>query len=253
MSLPFRVLHVGGRGDIASLSELHSMGNDLEITVCEADPTADRITPRHVSACISDHDGKATFHVTKNPQASSLFLMNPAVAEWTYNGRPWREEAELDHDVEVMTTTVDSLVACGRVEPPHFISLDAQGAEVAIFRGAVAALMSDVVGILAECEFYPIYLDQGLFYEQVEFLTLFGFTFQRFTNKQIWYPPHSSGHPMAMVAEALYIRDSRYFQARHNKSEVLHRLLRCVNAFELQALAERILATKGEEALNVLA
>ncbi|MDP2949788.1 MAG: FkbM family methyltransferase, partial [Chloroflexota bacterium] len=177
--LPFRVLHVGGRGDIATIAPLYALGPNLELTVVEADPSAEPIQVpdilsgrvRVLACCLGNHAAPQEFHVTHNPQASSLYLMNPRFAHWTYNSVPWEQEAVLDHDIDVVTTTIDILRAEMKLQELHFLSLDAQGAEYEILWGAENTLRNDpIVGVVAEAGLANIYKGQGLFSQQLDTL-----------------------------------------------------------------------------------
>ncbi|MGE5537994.1 MAG: FkbM family methyltransferase [Gemmatimonas sp.] len=155
-----------------------------------------------VPFCLGGEDGAATLHVTANPFFSSLLEPDPAFGMVTcevslsgaldgvpvqgarYDAR-YAEEMTVVNRVPVAVHALDGLIA-KRVLPvaagPDFLSLDTQGTEHDILRGAERAITDSVVAIATEIEFRPMYRGQALFSAILDFTREHGFDFVGFTH-----------------------------------------------------------------------
>ena len=100
----------------------------------------------------------------------------------------WGENCELDHVEEVESVTLDSIVRENILPAPDVLSVDAQGAELRIMKGGERCIADSVLCVVSEVEFYEIYQGQGLFSDQMNFLSSHGFRFVDLYSKQYWHP-----------------------------------------------------------------
>lgn len=257
MTEPFlRILHVGGRGDTIGpgMVLLHTMGKDTELIVTEADAdTKDAglgafytygAIWRTLPYCLSNKVGKADFHINAFPDCSSLYHMAPEAALYHRDQFVWGKICMTDRIVQVETTTIDTLLSKGEIASPHFLSLDAQGAELSIMKGAKSLFEGkDLIGVVTEVEFRPLYEGQPLFTDQDIWLRSYGFQLCQFFNPEYWFavPYYPKGKGFLIVAEALYLRDYRHFMHDPANIPALARLVAMANAFDMPSYSWDIL------------
>lgn len=215
------VYHIGGEDSYGPIeSILQRMSKHVRLVIFDArTDTNDTQTVDHmvqdgipvsiVRVGISDSVGKAAFYVNKWPLSSSLFPCSPLAANEDpdyAHVHTWGENAELDHVIQVDTTTIDNLVAAGELPPPDVLSMDIQGAELATLHGAAKSLAEDILCVVAEVEFFEIYRGQGLFDGQMSFLADRGFRLFDLVNPQRWHPGPRIGRGFLTFSEAISLK-----------------------------------------------
>lgn len=217
------IYHVGGDGDYGpAMAVAKQFPGITTVVVFDArEETDDGLqasitqgalnTPRMIAInrCVDETAGEADFYVNKFPLSSSLLPVSllGATEDPVYpHCRTWAENAELDHVVRLKTTTIDEVVAAGIAPPPDIISIDAQGAELRILRGAKETVRSHVLAIVSEVEFSEIYAGQSLFDDQMRELSVAGFRLVEIQNSQYWHPGPAMGLGFHTVGEALWFR-----------------------------------------------
>jgi hypothetical protein len=154
--------------------------------------------------CIAGEVGtEVSFRLNTAPMSSGLFAPNPRYADESYTtgGARWGANTQLDRYIPMRTTTIDALAQ----EQCDVLSLDVQGAELAVMEGAKGQ-MANVLCVVSECEFAPIYYGQPLFHEQMRFLSRRGFRLMEFMNQQYWHQGDPFGLGFFTVAEAVWLR-----------------------------------------------
>lgn len=190
------VYHVGGGdADIGPISQVRKAGFALKVITFEAlDGT-----------CIADKDGEEDFYVNTSPLSSGLLPPNPRYMGETAKtmASTWGANTELERKIRVKTTTIDELA---KARPqPDVLSLDVQGAELRALRGASQTL-KNVLCVVAEVEFAPIYQGQPLFHDQAAFLDPYGFRLMDLFFVQAWHQGPQFGLGFLTVAEAAWLR-----------------------------------------------
>jgi FkbM family methyltransferase len=223
------IYHIGGDGDYGpAMAIARRFPKITTVVVFDArEDTDDRLqaetipgtrnSPRviAINRCVDETIGDTDFYVNKFPLSSSLLPISRlgATEDPVYSHcRTWAENAELDHVVRLKTTTIDHVVAMGVAPPPDVISIDAQGAELRILRGANETLRSHALAVVSEIEFSEIYGGQALFDDQMRELTAMGFRFCEIQNSQHWHPGPAMGLGFHTVGEALWFRYCGDFQ-----------------------------------------
>jgi FkbM family methyltransferase len=217
------IYHVGGDGDYGPAMEVaKQFPNITTVVVFDAredtddglqasitQGTSNTAQVIAINRCVDETAGEADFYINKFPLSSSLLPVSrvSATEDPVYpHCRTWAENAELDHAIRVKTTTIDEVVASGLAPPPDIISIDAQGAELRILRGAKETIRSHVLAVVSEIEFSEIYAGQGLFDDQMRELSAAGFRFVEIQNSQYWHPGPAMGLGFHTVGEAVWIR-----------------------------------------------
>lgn len=134
-----------------------------------------------VPFALSANSGIANLYLTYDPNMSSLLKpLSDMQLSYQYPQSNFdydlREALKVVEEREIEVTSLDELLRSKpEIPKPIFLSLDAQGSELEILRGAKETL-HNVVAVLVEVAFVPIYENQPLFGEINEFLNLAGFT-----------------------------------------------------------------------------
>lgn len=215
------VYHVGGEGDYGPvMALLRRFPQNIRLVVFEArsDTTDLAIAERFdqngthttvINKGIDEEAGRPYFFVNKYPLSSSLLGPSPLssredpVYEWVHT---WGQNAELRETIVVDTMSLDQIIASGLVPPPDVISIDAQGAELRILRGAKDTLEKHNLAVISEVEFFEIYDGQGLFDDQMQELGRKGYRLVNVYNQQHWHPGPAAGTGFLTVGEALFVR-----------------------------------------------
>jgi len=158
----------------------------------------DRLGGEHRTAvhevALSDRVGLGRFHVNTQSETSSLF---PLLAARHDGASPTRWV------IEVQTSTIDALL--DRVPTPvlDVLCLDTQGAELAILRGASAALQQRRIRVLmTELIWVPLYEGQGTYYDVLHFLGHIGYRLYDLYNF------HYGESGQLLWGDALFLPDS---------------------------------------------
>ena len=230
-------IHVGGRGAMGPIECLFQLRESLSLSVFEANiedengswAEYERLTGEYAarygitlsvkSRCLSDAVGRREFHINVMPDCSSLLRMSPDAKNYQRDNLGkcrlvWGQICQPRRSVELDVTTLDALCADNVVQTPHFISLDVQGAEYGVLEGASMALRGDLLGVVSEVEFRELYDRQKLFTDQHALLRQHEFRLFDLYNTEYWYSGPIVGKGALTVAEALFLRDFRYFVGR---------------------------------------
>lgn len=216
------IFHVGGGDDdigparaimkilgpIVRLVLFDARPGSTEVSV-ESIKTKSGVKTDLVTIGIDEDYGRKPFYVNKFPLSSSLLPSSPLTKDEDPNYphcRTWGENTELKSEIDVITDSIDSLVKSGRIPAPDFLSIDAQGAELRILRGARNALQSSILGLVTECEFFEIYAGQGLIQDQLIELSTHGFRLTEIYSEQRWFPGPAAGKGFLTMGESLFLK-----------------------------------------------
>src|SRR5688572_13763221 len=196
--------HAGGRGLSAAFMLPKTFHADTLQVLFEADPGAvaemrqptDReqraLGPHAVYPyCLGEADGRGRLFVTADAFGSSNLEPDPRIyrfyAPLVDCDVAFAETLAVAKVLEVDIVALDGLFGAGRLgeaPPPDFFSLDTQGSELAILKGARNLVRDSVLGVASEVELLPVYKDQPLFPEVFSYLAAQGFMFCGFTSLQ---------------------------------------------------------------------
>ena len=149
------------------------------------------------------------FYVAAAPMCSSLYQPNQAYCDLFQNlGNLVRTIRRIRLD----TVSLDHFVSEANIGPIDFIKIDVQGAELEIFRGGERAL-KNVVAIVTEVEFEPIYIGQPLYEDVSACLRGQGLTFHKFLGlagravQPIVFNKNINTAQQHLWTDAVFIRD----------------------------------------------
>ena len=157
--------HVGGRGGGVSFPHLPMFSDDILQIIYDADENCiehiresfPNSNARVIPYCMAETSGEAHFNINYDPYSSSLYLFNPLFAQsyqWDGSsdyvyGRTFRTQ----RTVTMTSYSIDALIERNEVPAPDFLSIDTQGSELPILRGAVNSLATDTIAVCCEINF----------------------------------------------------------------------------------------------------
>jgi FkbM family methyltransferase len=217
--------HVGGRDSSASFPNLPMFDKDIVSVIYDADESClaqveQKLQGRNVQVypyCLSDKNGPTKFHINFDPYSSSLFPMNPAYGEYyeKFEGMDYVYKYTFNTKkiIDVDAMSMDYLVENKMVPAPDFLSIDTQGAELPILKGARKTLQSTIVAVMCEVNFVELYKGISLFGELDDFMRSQGFLLATLKPIDKGYkriPSAYRGKGMPVQGEALYYRDPKF-------------------------------------------
>ena len=198
------VHHIGGRVGNRAFPYLKKFEEYVINVLYDADPDcldqileANKHLPSELHVlpyCLADCRKTVSFNINFDPFTSSLYESNPEYGSFTsFQGDHdyiWSEATKTMEKLEVNVVTLDHLFKpmTMSIPPPDLLSLDVQGAEYDILIGAQELLRDDILSIVAEVEFHPLYSGQKLFGDISKLLSDQGFDFAQFLNIHEYSP-----------------------------------------------------------------
>jgi FkbM family methyltransferase len=173
---------------------------------------------------------------TMHPMCTSLYEPDERYAEMFNN----LDDMRLKTASQVETMALDRFVADNALGAIDFIKIDVQGAELEIFHGGVGVLR-DLLMLVCEVEFVPMYRNQPLFADVDAFLRQHGFMLHRFLGMagRVMKPlmVHGSrNYPVQFLwSDAAYIRD--LFAAESMSAERLLKLAVLLDLYDSKDVA----------------
>ncbi len=132
--------------------------------------------PRYtvIAGALGDADASVDLVKTRNPTCYSVLPPNfPFLNEYGISYHFAVEGRE-----PVALSRYDTLYRAGRVPLPDALKIDVQGFEYQVLVG-FGELLSDVLAIKLETQFYEVYQQQKLFGDLVQYLAKFGFVLRK--------------------------------------------------------------------------
>lgn len=198
MAAEITVYHIGGETDeIGPIECVKKAGFPLKLVTFEATE----------GQCIDDSDKpEVEFYINKHPMSSGLYRPNTRYVNEVFADASitWGTNTALERIIKVSTTSIDA-VREKRGDQPDVLSIDAQGAELRILRGATKTIRN-VLCVVNEVEFAQIYEGQPLFDDQMAFLRPYGFRLMDLFSMQEWHHGRKFGKGFITVAEAVWLR-----------------------------------------------
>ncbi|MBK7579780.1 MAG: FkbM family methyltransferase [Myxococcales bacterium] len=207
---PLLVVLVGARGGPAE--RWREFGRDVELFGLEPDPTehrrlTDARSPgeRYVCIAAGSERGHARLNLTREPGCSSFYAPNHELIS--------QFSSELSHMFEVVgaidveTAPLDEIVAEHGVTA-DVLSVDVQGAELSVLRGA-SRLLDSVKLVELEVELNPQYVGQPLFSDVDPFLRRRGYELLGL-RRTLWRRKSRSGANSSVAGGQLIHADALY-------------------------------------------
>jgi FkbM family methyltransferase len=146
---------------------------------------------------LSDHEGRATLHVTESPGSTSLFVPGSRLNEMEPEG------ASVKSLEQVELVTIDRWAQRNGDPAIQLMKFDIQAGELKALRGAVRVLRSSTLLVYTEIWFNPVY-DGGAIYSEIDlFLREHGFALYDI------FKPKYNPRGLIMWANALFLNVGR--------------------------------------------
>lgn len=151
------------------------IGFELDKEVCDDLNANAREGIKYYPHALGEFNEKKKIYITNHPMCSSLYEPNEKLIS-LYNNF---EVAYLKSKSILETLSLDHFLDINNINSLDFIKIDVQGAELDIFKGGKKSL-KNVLKIICEVEFIPIYNNQPLFGDVCNFLSDHGMMFNKF-------------------------------------------------------------------------
>ena len=177
--------HVGGRGGDRRFPVIPAYERDVVNVLYDADPSSQAgmetstgeltSTQTILPMCLGAEDGQATLRVLNVEDGSSLLPVNPAFFR-TF-AAIGQSDFDLDQssfsaktEIGVSVTTLDDCIEKGLAPAPDFLSINTQGTELDIVRGADKTLRDHTIAVQTEVSLFYLYDGQATVNEVVRHL-----------------------------------------------------------------------------------
>ena len=170
--------------------------------------------------CIGGSSGKASFNLNFHPTTNSLYHFNEQYEQYSFFDNPnygnyiFGEACKFMKSVDLDLLSLEDALKRSGISNIDFLSLDVQGAEYDVLRGASALLKQCCIGLQLEVEFVKLYENQRTFADINELLEQNGFelidigSFGRCAPMSL--PIGFRGVEQPLYAEAVYIKKINY-------------------------------------------
>jgi FkbM family methyltransferase len=189
------------------LKTAHYVGIEADADECARLNAEARPRHRYIQAFLGRSAETRTFRITRSPACASLLEPN---YQFLAQFREIADGFQVERHANVQTVALDECLAGNGVPRADFIELDVQGGELDVLVGAERTLDA-TLGIQAEVEFAPMYVDQPLFADIDGFLRGRGFQLYDLSRYHV-RRSNAAGNPtrgQLLWGHALYLRDHR--------------------------------------------
>jgi FkbM family methyltransferase len=164
---PLRLNYVSFDPESKALDELHAIQQSYN----RSNPNIQFSVENYALAA---KNGIQKLNVYSSPDLSSFLEIDPEITH-----RYRHNDIRLVEQVAVNCETLDN-ISQRRQEQPDFLSIDTQGTEIHVLKGAERILAESVIGLRCEVEFVSLYRQQPLFDQVWRFLADRDFQLIRF-------------------------------------------------------------------------
>jgi len=119
-----------------------------------------------LNSFLSDKAKKINFKILKSPGASSVLMPN----EKLINRYPEVERFDVQKEIEVKSSRLDSILQNSDIKNIDFIKIDTQGTALSVIKG-MGNHINQLCGLEVELEFSSVYKDQELYGSVVDYIT----------------------------------------------------------------------------------
>lgn len=219
-SLVFRSAEIGAlplTGELEPLHQVLEMITGSTIYAFEPDHVlCEKLNAKseghivYLPEAIGKATGKSSFFETVDRACCSTFEPDIQFAQ-LYNAL---DGIYPKSETEVSVTSLDDLKKQNHFQSLDLIKMDIQGGELNVFEGAIDTL-KDVLFIVTEVEFVPLYKDQPLYSDIEQFLRKHGFMHHKFgavwgrTLKPMVLKNDPNVATQQLWADAIFIKDIR--------------------------------------------
>ena len=232
VDLKLSVHHVGGRGGSRSFPHMKNFERDIVNVLYDADANCvAQIRERNqihdselyvLPYALAASHKLGVLNINYDPFTSSLLEKNNSYDSFYYfNGDHDYIMGEATKTIEkrdVQLVSIDDIFKLNRstFPKPDFLSIDVEGGEYGVLKGAKDIIKCSVLAIYAEVTFHPFRTGQKSFSDLCDLLSGYGFHFAAFANSagnidmqemsQYRYPVGLRGAGFHTLSEALFLR-----------------------------------------------
>lgn len=233
--------HIGGRDGTGGLSVPSMFSDELKYILYDADSscieTAKELTKDHSDTvtvlpyCVADENKDVTLSLNNAAATSSIFPYNQSYGEWSRLAPTGQDYfIEQTHGtsevIEMRGISLAEICANG-IQPPHVLTIDAQGAAFEVVLGA-SPILPSCLAIEAEAELVPLYKGQKLVGDLIDYLTQRGFIFVGLGHtrrmRPLAAPIGMRGKGGEAVCHALFLKSPKHIDMDHDRQNQLIRL-----------------------------
>jgi FkbM family methyltransferase len=136
----------------------------LNVILVEPDPIEAKALEGQKQGCVLPYalwneETDLILNINNSPGTSSVFEANMPFLQQFEDAHRFKVKEK----VTIKTKTIDGLVRSNEIDSVDFVKMDVQGGELAILQGGEKFLKENIVGLEAEVEFAPMYINQPLF------------------------------------------------------------------------------------------
>jgi FkbM family methyltransferase len=202
---------------------------EVEESVCDKMNAQAKAGVHYYPVALGERNEKSPFYVTQHPMCSSLYEPNEPLIS-LYNNL---EVSFLRHKTQIDTVSLDHFAQKYDIGAVDFIKIDIQGAELDVFKGGKQTL-KDVLAIVCEVEFVPMYNNQPLFGDVCAFLQTQNLMFHKFLGlagralKPIVINKNPNSASQHFWSDAVYVRHVQTMQQLSTEQLLKLGVLACV-------------------------
>lgn len=227
------------------------IGFDIEKEVCEEMNSKATKGITYYPHALGEKNEKRKLYITEHPMCTSLYKPNEKLLNLYHE----LQYMNLKKETEIETITLDSFVDKYSIDEIDFLKIDVQGAELDIFKGAKKSL-NNVLKIVCEVEFIPLYHDQPLYGDINKFLNQHNFMFNKFlglsgrTLKPLVANKDKTVASQHMWTDAVFIKHIEKIQSLSDERLLKLSLLSAIyNSFDLTFFCLSIYDKKNSTSL----
>lgn len=205
------------------------IGFEVEKEVCEQMNSKSPKGIKYYPYALGKANERRKFYITQHQMCCSLYKPKEELIK-LYNNF---EVAYLKEETEIDTISLDYFIDKYNIGNIDFIKLDVQGAELDIFQGAHKTL-KNVLKIVCEVEFIPIYENQPLFGDICNYLNKYNLMFNKFLGlagralKPISFNNNPNLPSQHIWTDAVFIHHIQKLQKLNDEQLIKLSLLACV-------------------------
>ncbi len=151
------------------------IGFEIEKEVCDKMNSEAAKGIKYFPYALGEKNEKRKLYVTRDPRCTSLYKPNENFLKLYHE----LQYVNLKKETEIETITLETFVDRHSIDEIDFIKIDVQGAALDVFKGS-KKLLNNVLKIVCEVEFVPLYQNQPLFGDVSKFLSNYNLMFNKF-------------------------------------------------------------------------
>ena len=241
---PLTVVDVGARGGLEAYwkvygDQIRVIGFEPDVRECRRLNRVFKNNQRFYPYALWQSSTKRNFYVMKNAASSSFF--KPKDDFW--DRFPDRKNLAIRKTLKLNTISLDDFAKKQRIDNIDFIKMDAEGAELAVLKGAVNLLKKSILGLTCEVLFVqtahnqPVFSEIDLFLKSLGF-DLFDLGLYRLGRKTFSKEPGPKKQGQVILGHALFLRDlaSEIESGSRRKDPDQIQILKMISIMELFGL-----------------